>query len=399
MKHHFDHVAANFSTPEARVNQAISAVSGEFRPGALPDEAFEIRPVNSDNQRDLDMVVELLRRYQSSDVQSRGLSDSEFLYSHFSELETDEQLVSLLVFHQNRPVAHAALRFQQGSVCPEIVLPAIDPEYLSYLVVFSNLLWEKIEHLAARQSWEMIYQFSPVADAALQIISAKHFDALEMAVLPDPSVASEDARMARHSNQSIVLLVHLFQNRIDRPRYLYPLRHHATKVSELFEPLDAKRIVVELNGQAASSGGLDNPAEIVGRNMWLQIAGLEERAVIPSQLSNIDAELGQIFDRAEQARAQRTGFWVRVALDDRSSPHFCQKLEELGFRFCGLFPVIQGRDWILYSAFDRVSLPQHTLRTPRGRNLVEYISAQTDSIHSKVSVAKESRSLRTGGRG
>lgn len=335
---------------------------------------FEIRPINVDNQIEMTAVVELLARYHNELDPAHGVYDFEYLRTQLEDLDSYERLVSFVVATEGQFVAHVALRFDGASVQPEIILPAVDPAARENCLALSQFVWEKIEALAAKQEWDSVYQFSPNTDSALQLLSIRHFETSEMAILPEAQFA--EATASRYVGKAWILLLHRFQRAASHPVLLYPPERHRAQIASLVGQLRASRVLVDGTPSARETLPVNSHSPIAR-----SVSDISEISVSPANRAEVASAIAAIEEIAAKSEAEKSRLCVRVALDNPTCPEVCDILEDRGYRFCGIFPQAEsdrgslGHDWILYSRFDPQIMRRISFSTPRARDLAKYIAS------------------------
>jgi hypothetical protein len=343
----------------------------------LPPESMKgdfdiaIRAINADNRRDVERLVHLLTSYYGAGHSFDGVYDTEYLLAQVEELDAKACVMSLVAELNEQFVAHIALRFDHGKKSVELLFPAIRPEQMNRLIDISHAFWSRIGELADKQNWELIYQYSPVSESALQIISAKFFESHDMALFPDVKPVDVSSSAFRRL-QTFSLMYHVFSASSEKQKYLYPPAKHGAKVEELLGPARHNRVVIKdvKKVSAIQTPQFREEPVLVG---YREIPGIHEITIAPDKLDDRRETLEYLREFAARGAKEGSRVCVKVAMENSSCPSFCSDLESIGFRFCGVSPFIDNRDYILYTTFGDDSLLDAQLFTPRGRALRDYL--------------------------
>ena len=145
-----------------------------------------------------------------------------------------------------------------------------------------------------------------------------------------------------------------------------------SKVGELFAKLPQNRVIVDPGARKSRANGVAAPsaAEATSR----RFGGITQISVRPEG-ADCQSLVAMLEERAAQAEVEFEPLVIRVALDSEHCSGACALLENRGFRFCGVIPQSDGRDWILYSKFDPSILNGVHAGPSQTKSLLHYIQS------------------------
>ena len=276
-------------------------------------------------------------------------------------------------------------------------MPALEGDSEKEISGLAEALWKAVSHTAQRQGWESIYKYISTGDDRIQPILARAFGLADTAIYP--GYRSSAIRSRRHGHPSsesvmvdisppVVVAQRALSPNSGSETPVYVPEQHLEMVRCLYEPLGLKRTF------CASSEGVHEAPAIAADAQGVELrsfrhTGLCQLFVQPSLLSS--------FQRAavEVDAARFNDCVVFVNLFDSRTPAFCEFLEENGFRFSGIVPLLQGRDSILYSRRRSGLIDEGSFSTAKAKTLASYIQSYSVdwSTGNLPSYASESRAV------
>ncbi len=366
------------NSPVSNLTSILNSLAPSFSPGDVEDEIARfdgeepglfdrfvspvgVRALNLDDHRDVAPLEEFLSRCRQENGGSSFLvPEMSYLQGEVEDFENLDKILSLVVAADSEILAHVALRFDSLDTA-EIVATAVHPSHRDYSFRFARLLWRKIQKLAAEQNWKAVYQFNRAADSCLQAVGSRCFESSEMALIPDTS---------EEGAGGLLLLLHTFRDPEEDYRTVYPASAHAGKVQELFQFAGLQRAYASAEFRRV----------IVNQNSTFPIrrrvraaTGVDEVTVIPSAIGTGDDVFTYLSDCLTRVNQEKNLLLIRVPLDEPESIKFAEELESKGFRFCGVLPAVEGRDWSLFSKFENEHLNHFNLYSVRANELRDYL--------------------------
>lgn len=163
------------------------------RPTTMPrgrqlsfEDKLTVRATNPDNRIEASKLVELFTNAYGPSYFAKQVYDLDFWYAQDTEeLSIREELISIIAEDNSRFVGHLALHKPPASGIVHLMLPAIHPAYRKYVFHLSRIFWRFVERLAERQDWQLLYHLTHVSHPVSQLVAAKCFRSLEVALLPN----------------------------------------------------------------------------------------------------------------------------------------------------------------------------------------------------------------------
>ena len=335
------------------------------------DQEFVIRAISNDNHRDAERTAELFRQSYLTSYPVGDVYNPDFWLADPTNLDADEltPITSVVAVHRNRFVAHLGLKRRPLSETVEIVFPAIHPVYRAHVFTLSRLLWQSIEEQARRQRWHAIFHFSLMTHPMWQLIAAKCFGSQHVAIVPNERATAVGIRRPE-SRRSFLIMFNTFNTSAIPRLVLYPPDRHADLLMKMYEslriPRTFRRAGADLSPQLVQNDmALEAPEMLKKMECNVQLLSLEahhlcEGKALAATLSNV-------------SRSDRTSTIIRVPLESPLCPSFCEYLEEQGMRLCGLLPMVNGTDSILYGAYEDSALDDLTLYSRDAKALRSYL--------------------------
>lgn len=339
------------------------------------EPSLAIKAVNPDNFREAGQLVELFTAAYGTSYFHKQVYDPHFWFAKDGTEEEEPQLTSIVALDENRFIGHLALKGAGEPGINQLLLPAVHPAYRKQVFEMSRVFWQCVESMARRQGWRLVYHFSHVAHPISQVVAAKCFRSVEVALIPNYILPARYHVMGMRRcklRTSLVAMYNVFDTSALPTLTIYPPEHHADIIRELYYPLRLDRVFK----QGADASPWRSPSH-VGRQDGHSPSPLEARefeldklTIIPSQITNIE-QLLRVAAEASKTRGRR--LFIQIALDDPYCALTCRALESYGYRFCGVLPLLGGRDYILYSEFENEELEALTLYSHRAKALRAYL--------------------------
>ncbi len=334
---------------------------------------FFIRAVNNDNQKDLSRLVNLFRCHYGSNHPFKSVYDVDF-WSDVGISDNRSGKVSVVAIQEEMFIGHLAYDFDPRAGAAQILLPAVHPEYRQHIFTMVRAFWKQIEQTAERQNWQAVFSFNPTSQPLLQLLSAKCFHSDAFALLPCISPLGENYA-ENNLFPSVIVMCHILNPALLAKKQIFAPIRHLQIVQELLWGVSAKPKSCQTHIPK------DAPRDILGPSahskafimqQW-QRFGICSLQINPPGLSNPSAALSLV-ERLESGSAKKNSTLViQIALEDPHCPLICNALEDKGYRFSGVLPVIGGHDYIAYSRFENSQIKRLPLYTERSKALRDYL--------------------------
>ena len=218
----------------------------------------------------------------------------------------------------------------------------------------------------------------------LQMLSAKCFHCDAAALMPCSKLACEvqqnGSREPAHDSAVLVMYNVLLPDAEDL-RVIYPPPSHRGKILDLFESFGLIREAI--NGVSKPAAAEEpkampclSPRDARSYSMsFLQRFGIHQLRITSSGMADTEAAF-ELIERTENS--QKYGHFhviIQVPLDDPRCPKVCAELEDKGFGFCGILPLVNNHDYVCYAQYDESQLKRLTLYTENAKALRNYMIA------------------------
>lgn len=331
------------------------------------------KAVSPDNGLHVKRIVELFRRAYGEDFPVRQVYTPEFWRSRIGN-----RLTSFVAERDGKFVGHlAACPDRENSKHVQICVPAFDPELGSETTQVAKQLWEMIERVAQRQDWKAAYKFLISSLPEVEQLVSKVFGFTDIAIYPGCTVPRAAMRTKASKNGSkghanyrlhppVLVTERTFLHESENDITVYAPAQHAEIIKFLYEPL-------KLSRQFCAGTEKDNNTPILSADSQaLEVSsfphsGIAHLFIQPSLLQGFSSS---IFDFSGH---QFDDYIVFANLFDSQTPQFCNFLEDQGLRFCGIVPLLNGRDNVVYAHTGSGLLEKASFSSKRAQKLVKYI--------------------------
>lgn len=147
------------------------------------ENTFKLKAINFDNEREIDCLLGLM---QSDKEKASGyrMAVQSLLKMESVTKDAHAGLISIAVFYNSNPVAHAGLVPGKNRNNASIVFTAFDEKFASVQSKLNTLLWQKISCLASRHGWSELGFADAQADQINHSMNIKQFCEKEAQILP-----------------------------------------------------------------------------------------------------------------------------------------------------------------------------------------------------------------------
>lgn len=344
------------------------------------DGEIVFKAVSPDNSLHVKKIVELFIRSYGDSFPVKQVYTPEFWRSRIGN-----KLTSFVAEQNGEFVGHlAACPDRENSKHVQICVPAFDKKLGEITPKVAAQLWEMIERAAQRQGWTAAYKFLTSSLPQVEELVGITFGFSDIAVYPGCSVTQTKRAACQRSQTEHPVRIHppvmlaerSFIRETENQIAIYPPTQHAEIVKYLYEPLKlGRRFDADANNNELT------PA-LAADSQALEISSFPHSAIAhlfvqPSLLQSFDSTVfdlkGHKFD----------DFIVFASLFDSKTPQFCQFLEEQGLSFCGIVPILRGRDNIVYANASSGLLESANFSSARARRLIKYIGEYSSPKKSK----------------
>jgi hypothetical protein len=346
------------------------------------------RIVNQDNQRQIECIVNLFKDAYGDNFPRKAVYDTRFWSQHIGR-----RFTSILIFLNDEAVGHIALqRDSANSRHMELALPAFQNNFMHAAEEISNFISDLCERTARRQDWEMLYCFIYRDCKSLHYIANASLELHETLICPEylkSSLNDGVLQKAQNSNeqsassQHVLIGLRYFQQTNQQPNnnkdsllkidksaintetILYMPKRHRKICEYLYQPLGIRRVFSHKSNSALEEA-LPAEGRAVEANYYARV-GVLNTFLTPSLLASSNKKLQDLLKQDVRAH------YIFVNMLDSKCPETCEILENNGFRFCGVFPLLRGKESIVYFKDHGSNLGIASLSSTRAKVLAHYI--------------------------
>ncbi len=345
------------------------------------DEDLVIRALNPDNRRDTEQLIDLFFRSYGSSYPYKQVYEESFW---LNEAEDSDELISIVAIDDKRFVAHIALKPDRDRSRVEMLFSAIHPAYKKQVFKMSRLFWRCIYEQGKRHQWNVLYHYNFISHPMSQLVAAKCYRSETVALLPNyvpPHQYRATGMWRPNDRTSLLVMYNMLKDNSLHPLEIFPPTQHRKITETLYHSLGLNRQIV-LNS-ATTGKKLNRYAQDDGIEMsCVDHFELCHLTVTPSALPNENYLVQRLGELGGDSRKK---LFLHVALDDPRAPQICNLLELLGYRFCGILPLANNHDYMVYGKFEVNDLKDLTLYSPRAQSLRKYMeqiaSVKSDRLH------------------
>lgn len=338
------------------------------------------KAANPDNELLIRDLISLLKSNYGESYPAKGAYDLTFWKNHIGA-----RFISLLGYKDQKLAGHIALQPERcNKKHVQLSLPIYDISSHAFIYSFSSQVSEYIERLASRQDWELSYSFvfskMPLLQQICEDLLNLNTTALWPACLSPKLLAHSQPRDTSATNSHLLISHRIHNLRDDSERCLFVPKRHLGISRYLYRSLDLKRSFrSEFSGDLHTTEGLPADARAIETHSFPR-SNIALSFIHPSLLSSTDKL------RCSLANTSISSRFLFINLHDPACPAFCRDVENLGFCFGGIMPLLKNRDSIVFFNDTCFSpLDTRDFYSPTAKNLAKYINAcRTTEVHQPV---------------
>jgi len=346
-------------------------------------EDIHLKAANPDNEVEIKQLSNLFRRVYGKSFPIDSVYDPQFWRTHIGT-----RFISVIAVRKGRIIAHlGAYPDSDEPRHVQLCFPLCDPAYSHLIPMLGKGAWSILQKQAQRQRWKMIYYFVFGNVPDMQQMADSIFFTKEVAICPDYLPASNlrprgnknvkgIRRTSNGSRTHISITQRIITAEENPPLKLFIPRHHRQMIECLYEPLGLKRTFMDRPKHLREAHALPAEARAVEKNYFSK-TGVVHSFVHPSLLP------GRPDDVEGLSANGNSQVYAFVNMEDPACPAFCEKLEDKGYQFCGILPLLKGRDSVVYYKASSTVLQQADRQfdedffySPRAKMLASYTKDQ-----------------------
>lgn len=329
---------------------------------------IKIKALSPDNAVAIRGLIRLFSHVYGGTFPVKGVYDPAFWAAQLGK-----RFVSIVAEDGGDIVAHLAVhRDGTNPVDSFISLAVIDPAYRHSTNEIAQEAGAMIRGLARRQGWCSCTAFVYEDVRAMQAISDSIVRSKEVAILPGYLPASPvKARGERLSHKRFhaergsrrhgLVTQRIFNPATVAPLTIYVPDRHREICRLLYAPLGLER---RMAPNSPGHSGVVSTGAI--ERSYHRGLGTYHTFVTPSGVSSHTSLEPNGWDGSK-------ALFVYADLGDPRCPDFAESLENQGYRFCGIVPLVRGRDSIVFFKETEPYLDRTPFESPRARMLSRYI--------------------------
>ena len=217
-------------------------------------------------------------------------------------------------------------------------MPVVTP--CDYEEKILHLLWEKVESLARTKSWKMAFKFITSYPEKMERTISKIGNFNEIALYPGHKNEQSLNDIQTETSYPVLYSQHTFDASRIKKEKIYVPSQYKDIVEKFYRDVSIQRDFAK-EDEKDSLLILDDAKPVELKSY--RHTGLCRLYVTPSLLPTFNKN---------QISFDNTRFYdalIYVNLFDSKCPLFCEFLEEIGYSFSGIIPLIDGGDYIIYS--------------------------------------------------
>lgn len=317
---------------------------------------------NPDNLVEIGNITELFREVHADNFPRTGVYSHKFWNRHLNR-----DLKSILIYGNDELLGHIALKAGINNKKHfELTLPAFSSRLMSQKQEVATIIRNIISKNAKKQAWELVYCFLFNECKNWHEISENALGMHEVVLCPN---YIDDKNSNGKENQDVIIAVKCFsRDEVSgtMPTNIHIPAKHKEISKALYKPLNLNR---KFKGKTTSKIGAALHAE--GRAIesnYFSKASVAHTFVNPSMLHDDTMTLGKLNGHPANSN------YIFVNLFDAKTPEFCDKLEGLNFKFCGILPLFKGRDSVVYFRSQSNEAKDKKMPSERTKNIAKYIN-------------------------
>lgn len=291
------------------------------------------RASNADNIFDIRGIIDLF-------MASYGLSfpNHEVYQESFWRERIGNRFISIVAERNSKIIGHlACCPHKNDNKNIQIIMPVAVPCNEEEEILMS--LWNIVERIAKKKSWRMAYKFITSYPSKMESVISIIGNFNEMAIYPGHRTADELMDIKTETAYPILYSQHIFNSSLIKKEVVYVPNAYKEFAQNFYSYSGLPRSFCDTDKKFIKIYTDEKPIEIKS----YKHTGLCRAYVTPSLLSSYSKEMLTYDD------TRFCDMLLYVNLSDPKCPSFCEFLESAGYSFCGIIPLIDGKDHIIYS--------------------------------------------------
>ena len=305
---------------------------------------INLRATNPDNVFDIRGIIDLFNITYGSTFPNR-----EVYIEDFWKERIGNRFISIVAERNSKIIGHiACCPHKEDPQNIQIIMPVVIPCNEEQDIL--NMMWELVEHLAEKKSWKIAYKFITSYPERMENTISMIGNFYDSAIYPghrnyknqeDTKLKETEGNEVRTQTDFPVLYSqHTFDSKLIKEEIYYAPKTYEDIIKDFYLGLQLPRKLGNNKNKKITKIYSDvKPVEIKS----YKHTGLCRAYITPSLLSSFNEDaLSYDTNRFDDAL-------YYVNLLDPKCPDFCEYIESIGYSFCGVIPIIDNSDYIIYS--------------------------------------------------
>lgn len=307
---------------------------------AMSIKDINLRATNPDNIFDIKGIIDLFNITYGS-----TFPNHEVYIEDFWKERIGNRFISIVAERNNKIIGHIACSpHKDDPKNVQIIMPVVIPCNEEQEIL--NMMWDLVEELAKKKSWKIAYKFITSYPERMENTISMIGNFYDSAIYPGHNDSKKKLNsfntdsIKSQTNYPILYSQHTFNSKLIKEEYYYSPSAYNEIIANFYRGLQIPRKQGNLRTKNTFKVLEDvKPVEIKS----YRHTGLCRAYITPSLLSSYTK------DALKYDKNRFSDALYYINLLDPKCPKFCEFLESLGFSFCGIIPLIDGSDYIIYS--------------------------------------------------
>ncbi|MGI6680003.1 MAG: hypothetical protein ACOX3T_00680 [Bdellovibrionota bacterium] len=299
---------------------------------------INLRATNPDNVYDIKGIIELFNLTYGSTFPNK-----EVYMEDFWKERIGNRFISIVAEQNSKIIGHiACCPHKEDPQNIQIIMPVVAPNSNEQEIL--NIMWGLVEDLAVKKSWKMAYKFITSYPKKMENTISMIGNFYDSAIYPghklDEIATLEAKEIHTQTSYPILYSQHTFNSELIKNDYFYPPNAYVDIITDFYIGLKIPRRLGSDKSKKTFEIYSDiKPIELKS----YKHTGLCRIYITPSLLTSFTK------DCIEYDTNRFSDALYYVNLLDPKCPDFCEYMETKGYSFCGIVPLIDSGDYIIYS--------------------------------------------------
>lgn len=298
-----------------------------------------LRATNPDNVFDIRGIIDLFNITYGS-----TFPNHEVYLEDFWKERIGNRFISIIAERNSKIIGHiACCPHKEDPKNVQIIMPVVIPCNEEQEIL--NMMWKLVENIAVKKSWKMAYKFITSYPEKMENTISMIGNFYDSAIYPghqnnNTQKDQDNSETKTQTSFPILYSQHTFDSKLIKTEVFYAPKAYQEIIINFYRELQIPRRLGNNQSKKIFKIYSDiKPVEIKS----YKHTGLCRAYITPSMLTSFSLDaLSYDTNRFSDAL-------YYVNLLDPKCPDFCDYLESHSYSFCGVIPLIDGSDYIIYS--------------------------------------------------